>query len=328
MSYGNEYKTSEELLEGLQETLDQVIETLEQGLGDIFDALVEKMEPVGKEFSSSNTKKSMGSLEKFGKSLKAAPQVFILEQLMKLLEPFLMLLEPIATIFDILSGLLSVFTAEIMKAMFEGLQPLFDILISLMPIFKVLGQLFAEIVKIGMIPMKVILELITAILEPFLPLFNRLSELFEELGPIFDIVTIAMTLFIKAGLLPVLLSVYGIARGIATLVDFITGIIDAIDFLNVTPVRGTTFGSEVDKFFLPILADFIGLQSGGVVGKEGLYRLAEGNKKEIVTPLDQFTKMIQPPVDETHFIEMKEIMQEQLVIQKKQARGINKRRFG
>jgi len=94
MSYGREYKTTEELLEQLNDGFETFVELMDEKFGDVLDKISDTLGDVGKEFSNTKTQKSMSSLEKFGKSLKAAPQLFILEQLMKLLEPFLMLLEP------------------------------------------------------------------------------------------------------------------------------------------------------------------------------------------------------------------------------------------
>lgn len=321
MSYGREYNTTEELLEKLNDSVSLFVEGMESGFNEITESLSQSLSPVAQQMGDSKTQKSMGSLEKFGKSLKASPQLFILEQLMKLLEPFLALLEPIALIFDVLAGLFSVFTGEILKAMYEGLMPLFDFLIDLMPIFKTLGHLFAILVKVGMIPLQIVLEILSSLLKPFLPLIERLNPIFDALTPI-------LTLFINLGLLPLVASLYGVARAIATVVDFITMILDNIDIFNVTPIRGTNFGAEIDKFFLPIIGDLIGLQEGGLVKKPTIARIAE-KEPEVVGPVDKLRGMFaSPSIDETHFIDMNDKLDTMISLQQKQTRGLQRRRFG
>jgi len=305
--FGRPYKTSEELLEEVNDNLYYMIEQLQDGFGDMFDAINENLGSITESFSNSNTTKSMSSLEKFGKSLKNTPQVFALEQLTKLLEPFIQLLEPFAVIFDIISGLFQVMGSEILKSLFAALQPVYDILLMLMPVFKIIGQIVGEVIKVALIPLQVIFEVIGAVLKPFLPLL-------ESLSPVIELVSSGISFLIRVAMVPLVSAIYAIGLGIAALINLFTfGTVDAIGNWN--------------SLMLPILGSLVGLQEGGFVKGPTAAILGEGSEPEVVAPLSEAKKMMGGD-NELHLIDIKEALQEQLVLQKKQAHMMNKRRFG
>jgi len=170
------------LLESIEGMMQDLTEQL-VGFADALGAVSKNAQDVENSLGNDKTKKGLKSIDGMLMNMaKSSASAIALEQLMKLIEPFLLLLEPLGVIFDILGALLTVFTGEIMKSLFDALQPLFEILIALMPLFKVLGQLFGMIIEVGLEPLKVILEVLGTILKPFMPMLEKLSPIFELLG--------------------------------------------------------------------------------------------------------------------------------------------------
>ena len=305
--FGRPYKTQEELLENVVDLLGDLTDKM-TNLADTLSSTANDSERISESFGKPKTQKGLDSLFKTVTQLgKSSIQAFALEQLVKLLEPFLSLLEPIAVVFDILSGLFSVLSAEIMKDLFDMMQPVYDLLSSLTPVFSAIGKFLSPLITVGFIPLKIIFELLNAILKPFLPMFERLAPLFELVG-------LAMAWLIKVTLVPLVGAIYGVGLAIAALINFFSfGIVDAIGGWN--------------SLMLPILGSLIGLESGGIVQQEGVYRLGEGGKKEAVVPLERGGGML-GGASEEHLSDIKGLMEEQIILQRKQMRGIQRRRYG
>lgn len=308
--YGNENKTDSELLEEINVNLEDQTEYLMEIASLILEGGIEGAGSSAG--GSGGMKESVGTIEKvfksLGKTLKKAPAIFLLEQLMKLLEPFLALLEPIAVIFDILGGLFSILAGEILKELFAALQPLFDLLIDLAPIFKIVGRIIALVVKVGLIPLKVIFEVIGAILKPFMPLLEKFSPILEVIGTVLSWV-------IRVGMLPLILAIYGIGLAIAALINFFTfGLVDAIGAWN--------------GIMLPVMASMVTMAEGGIVTKPTLALIGEGGEPEQVTPLSKSGSMGFGGDNEIYLIEMNESLGSLVQMQRRQSRGIQRRRFG
>lgn len=334
--WGREYRTSEELLEDVNSSLGETNDLL-VNIVDLLIEGVQKEEATATSAGSGEGGNLAKVFTKFTKTLKMAPALFVLEQLMKLIEPLMILLEPIAIIFDILSGLFSVLAGEILKSLVESLQPLFTMLISLMPVFaeigKIIGELIAtilkplmgifealspiisvimkiivELLKVALIPLKIIFEVIGAILEPFLPILKKLSPIFELLGNI-------LAWVIRIGMLPLIAAVYGIGIAIAALINFFTfGLVDAVGAWN--------------GLMLPIMASLVGLAEGGVVTKPTLALIGEGREPEMVTPLSKAKQMGFGGGSDEQLMGVNEKLETLIQIQKRQTRGLQRRRFG
>lgn len=306
--FGTPYRSSEELLESIASMMGDLTEQM-LSLAEAMTVVSEESKSVEKSLGDSKTQKGMKSIGGMLKGMaKASVHAFALEQLMKLLEPFLMLLEPLGVIFDILGALLTVFTGEIMQALFSALEPLFDVLIALMPVFKILGQLFGMILKVGLVPLTTIMEVLFTIIKPFLPLL-------EKFAPIIEVIGTVMSWLIRIGLLPLVAAIYAVGLGIAALINFFTfGVVDAVGSWN--------------SMMLPLLGSMVGLEDGGIVQQEGMFRLGEKGKKEAVIPLEKAGGLGFGGNSEGILSEINENMMIQNQLIKRQSRGINRRKFG
>jgi phage-related protein len=309
--WDREFKTDTELLEDISDTLDTLLDVMTQVGDNLIDGGIEGGGGGGGGEGSigPHVKDISTAFQKFSKNLKRAPALFILEQLMSLLDPLMTLLEPIVVIFDILGGLLSVFAGEILVQLFAALQPVFDLLLSLTPIFSILGQIIGQVLRIALIPLQVIFEVIGAILKPFLPLLAKLSPIIELIGNVIAFV-------IRFAMIPLIGAIYAIGLGIAALINFFTfGLVDAISGWN--------------GLMLPILSSLATpFEEGGIVTGPTL-GIFEGKQNEAVVPLDRAGSMgFGGGESELILMDIRDTMQEQNQMIRRQSRGIQRRRLG
>lgn len=138
------------------------------------------------------------------------------------------------------------------------------------PIVKIISTLFdifsASLMK-GLMPA----------IKPLIPILIKFAPLIELLGTLF-------AWFIRIGLLPLALVVYAIGVAIASVVDFITGI---LSLLTGGLIAHTTWLAEWNKLMLPLLGGLItpGFQTGtSYVQQTGTYTLHQG---EAVTTAEE-----------------------------------------
>ena len=95
----------------------------------------------------------------FKSLMSAVPGVGPVMRLLGSLSSILDVMKPFEVIIKIVSALLSVMSAEIIKPLFMALRPVMDVLMSLTPIFKMLGKIIGVVLQIGLIPLTVIFKL-------------------------------------------------------------------------------------------------------------------------------------------------------------------------
>lgn len=181
-------------------------------------------------------------------------------------------MEGLKPLFDLISPLLSAFSAGMQQSMVGVIKNLIPVLEEAVPLFMEIGKSIGTTL---ILPLQLLA-----------PVLKILAPLLEKLTPIIQIL-------ITAGLLPFVAVIYGIAMAVAAMVDFVSGILDAIDFLNVTAIRGTNLKQGVNDFFQPIFQELMpdfsswGFQTGtGYVPRDMMAPLHRG---EVVETRDEAT---------------------------------------
>lgn len=193
------------------------------------------------------------------------------------------------------------------------IQTVMGFLIQLMPLITVITDIFNTVLMAFITPL---MEVFTDVLDALSPVFDLLEDLapvLEELDPLISLIATVISQLIEWSLVPLVGAIYGVGLVIAGLIDVFTlGTAKAVSGWNdimlpimeslmipgyVGPEEVDTSGwlapgsyhanpedwdfSEVDvsEIMIP------GMQHGGDVLSEGIYKLGEGGVKERVEPL-------------------------------------------
>ena len=193
------------------------------------------------------------------------------------LKPLMMMMKPFEPFIKIIGGLLSQFYGNIIKPIFEAFKPFYDLLISFMPIFAKVGSVIGKI--IGML-----IRAFMPIIEPLLPIIMLLAK--------------GIGILIIIGFLPLMAVVYAVGMGIAFVVDFIMGILNALSW---GLIARTDHMGAWNKQMLPMMGSIVGsipeimsMGTGGYVpGSTGgtLMRLGEGGQGEHVVRGDTIDEL-------------------------------------
>ena len=163
------------------------------------------------------------------------------------------------------SEMRGVFTSMGMAS--AGFAALGVVLKAFEPIIKVLSTLF-DVFAAGL--MKGLMPAI----KPLIPILVKMAPLLELLGTLFG-------WFIRIGLTPLALVVYAIGVAIASVVDFITGI---LSLLTGGLIQHTTWLAQWNSLMLPLIGSMFSppsFQTGtgtGGVPSTGLYMLHQGEQ--------------------------------------------------
>ena len=192
-----------------------------------------------------------------------------------MLKPLMMILKPFEPFMKIIAGLLSSLMGAVIKPMFEAFKPLFGILISFMPIFAKIGGIIGKV--IGML-----IRALIPVIEPMLPIIILLAKGFGML--------------IIIGLLPLLMIVYAVGLGIASVVDFISAVISIF-----TGGPRTNWVGDWNGIMMPLIGgtvaaipEIMAMGTGGYVPGSSsgtIMRIGEGGQGEHVVRGDTIDEL-------------------------------------
>jgi len=238
----------------------------------------------------------------FKSLMSAVPGVGPVMRLLGSLSSILDVMKPFEVIIKIISALLSVMSAEIIKPLFMALRPVMDVLMSLTPIFKMLGKIIGVVLQIGLIPLTVIFKLLDKLLTPLLPLLDPFLKALDKISPMIDVITdiLVNVLFVaikwvfdKIGIIIVAIKpvIDFIVISIKTVFDWIVSVVKG--FLNaiiliINSIRWAL--NLIPGVDIPYLSY---LQHGGIITSPTLAMMGE-KESEAVIPLSKLDEFIKP----------------------------------
>lgn len=274
---------------------------LDQRLADITDQFKEFTD----ELSSSKIQKSLSNFGGMFKSMaKASFQGAVFSMLMETLQPLIDLLMVFSPIFESIGVLLQAVFLPVIQDLMPIINFLVQAIIALVPYAKQLWN----IIKFGLVVafqavftvIKTVADIVGGV---FMAVWNGLITAFNFIRALYD-TTIAVVWNLMIGAFTF---VRDVARAVVNvIIDIINGVMNTLT--------------------LGFWADIPHFATGGIVTSPTVGMIGEKGTEQVIRK-EQVSGMVGGNAD-LHLIDMKEIMQEQLALQKKQARTMDKRRFG
>lgn len=195
------------------------------------------------------------------------------------------------------------------------IQTVMGFLIQLMPLITVITDIFNTVLMAFITPLMEVFTDVLGALSPVFDIFEDLAPVLEELEPIISLIATVISQLVEWSLVPLVGAIYGVGLVIAGLIDVFTlGSAKAVSGWNKTMlpimeslmIPGYEPGApeEIDKsgWLAPgsyhanpedwdlseiDISEIAipGMQHGGDVLSEGIYKLGEGGVKERVEPL-------------------------------------------
>lgn len=232
------------------------------------------------------------------------------------------------------------FQGAVFSMLMETLQPLIDLLMVFSPIFESIGVLLQAV--------------FLPVIQDLMPIINFLVQAIISLVPYAQQLWNIIKFGLIAGFQGLIVTIRTLANLVAGVFMFVwEGIIKAFNFIralyDVTiavvwnlMIGAFTFVRDVARAVVNVIIDIINgvmntltlgfwadiphFATGGIVTSPTVGMIGEKGTEQVIRK-EQVSGMVGGNAD-LHLIDMKEIMQEQLALQKKQARTMDKRRFG
>lgn len=232
------------------------------------------------------------------------------------------------------------FQGAVFSMLMETLQPLIDLLMVFSPIFEALGVLLQAV--------------FLPVIQDLMPIINFLVQAIISLVPYAQQLWNIIKFGLIAGFQGLIVTIRTLANLVAGVFMFVwEGIIKAFNFIralyDVTIavvwnliISAFTFVRDVARAVVNVIIDIINgvmntltlgfwadiphFATGGIVTSPTVGMIGEKGTEQVIRK-EQVSGMVGGNAD-IHLIDIKERLEEQLVLQKRQARAMNKRRFG
>lgn len=232
------------------------------------------------------------------------------------------------------------FQGAVFSMLMETLQPLIDLLMVFSPIFESIGVLLQAV--------------FLPVIQDLMPIINFLVQAIISLVPYAQQLWNIIKFGLIAGFQGLIVTIRTLANLVAGVFMFVwEGIIKAFNFIRALydttiavvwnlMIGAFTFVRDVARAVVNVIIDIINgvmntltlgfwadiphFATGGIVTSPTVGMIGEKGTEQVIRK-EQVSGMVGGNAD-LHLIDMKEIMQEQLALQKKQARTMDKRRFG
>jgi phage-related protein len=317
-----------EVISGLIEIMvGSALKPMMEAIQPLLDALID-MAPL---FASIGT--IIGELI----SLAIKPLVDIFLMFMPIIESILgvvmtllnIALIPLKVIFGVISKVIQIFVPifKIFADLLDALTPIFKIFgVILGAVFDIVGVLL----EVALIPLTIIMELLADIIKPFIPFLKTFGEIIDELEPVIKIVSDVIKNIFIAGL-------YILARAIAFIIDVFTfgvfGAGAAVDafFAKMSGEEeekktGFVITGSIEKSGLGSRTEgYIGFADGGIAVRPTAGVFGEDGAEALI-PLNRMSEFTGD--NEIHLLDIRDGINQLVQIQRKQSRGLQRRRLG